>query len=302
MTVAPDIVASMSRGWNRDPSGLVLGTERSGMSAALWTHDADDVQEVDAPRDDHHHTITLVLSRLYAEVDHDGRRVIQGSVVPGDVTIVPAGVSPRAMHRGRWRIMHFYLPSKILNGLVEESGTSIAAVEVVDPRCSRDPAIERIGREIKAEMREGGPLSRLRVDALAQDLGIHLLRQHSSLQGTRPLSNLDRGRLAPWQVKRATEFLMANLEEDVSLQALADTVRLSAFHFARAFKASLGSPPQRWLMERRVDRARELLAATQMGLAEIALACGFASQSHFTTAFKRHTGVTPGVWRAFVRN
>lgn len=107
--------------------------------------------------------------------------------------------------------------------------------------------------------------------------------------------------LAPLRLARVKEFVDAHLADDLSLAEIAAAAELSPFHFARVFKRETGAPPHRYLMERRVARARELLAGTTMDLAEVALACGFAGQSHFTTAFKRHTGLTPGAWRAAVR-
>jgi AraC-like DNA-binding protein len=72
---------------------------------------------------------------------------------------------------------------------------------------------------------------------------------------------------------------------------------LSAKHFARAFRQSTGVPPHRWLIEKRIERAKALLLGGGLSLAEIALACGFADQSHFTAAFRRGTGITPGAYR-----
>jgi AraC family transcriptional regulator len=139
----------------------------------------------------------------------------------------------------------------------------------------------------------------LEMDSRAALICVSLLRRHSVLA---PKPDVRTMALAPLRLTRAKDYLEAHLAEDFSLQAVADAAELSPFHFARAFKRETGAPPHRYLMERRVERARELLAGGDMGLAEIALACGFAGQSHFTTAFKRHTGVTPGAWRQAVRH
>ncbi len=84
--------------------------------------------------------------------------------------------------------------------------------------------------------------------------------------------------------------------EDLILEELAALAGLSAKHFARAFRQSIGVPPHRWLIERRINGAKGLLAVTDLGLAEIALACGFADQSHFTAVFRRGTGATQGAF------
>ncbi len=85
--------------------------------------------------------------------------------------------------------------------------------------------------------------------------------------------------------------------QDLALEELAALVSLSAKHFARAFRQSTGTPPHRWLIERRLDRAKAMLVEGDLDLAEIALACGFADQSHFTAAFRKLVGMTPGSYR-----
>src|SRR5258707_10659185 len=111
------------------------------------------------------------------------------------------------------------------------------------------------------------------------------------------LPKLKKGGLAPWQVRRVKEVLEARLDGKIGLEDLALECGLSRCHFARAFKKSTGKPPHRWLMEQRLGRARELLLKSKLSLAEIADACGFADQSHFTRCFFAATGAVPSEWR-----
>ncbi|EJK80645.1 DNA-binding domain-containing protein, AraC-type [Rhizobium sp. AP16] len=104
------------------------------------------------------------------------------------------------------------------------------------------------------------------------------------------------GGLTPWQLRRARDTINARLDRDVSLAQLASDCGLSTSHFARAFARSTGIPPHRWLMQRRVDRAKELMRKGTP-LAEIALMCGFSDQSHLTRVFSQSVGLTPGRWR-----
>ncbi len=94
---------------------------------------------------------------------------------------------------------------------------------------------------------------------------------------------------------------MAHLAADIGLDALAAIADLSPKHFARAFRQSTGMPPHRWLIQRRIDRAKALLRTTDTTLVEIALACGFADQSHFTASFRKLVGLTPGSLRQEMR-
>jgi len=111
-----------------------------------------------------------------------------------------------------------------------------------------------------------------------------------------PRSELAKG-LAPWQLRRVMEFFEANFTEDISLKELADLVGLSQSQFARAFKASTGATPHRWVVTARIKRAQELLLQGTVSLADVSARTGFADQSHFTKVFRRITGTSPGYWR-----
>jgi AraC family transcriptional regulator len=103
--------------------------------------------------------------------------------------------------------------------------------------------------------------------------------------------------LAPWQLRRAMEFMHAHLSGNISLQQLASACDLSVSYFARGFKNGTGVSPHRWLVETRIEKAKDLLLNTKMPLAEVAVACGFADQCHLTRKFRRATGETPAAWR-----
>jgi AraC family transcriptional regulator len=109
-----------------------------------------------------------------------------------------------------------------------------------------------------------------------------------------------RGSLAFWQAKRALAYIEANLESKIEIQDLADVFVVSKSHFSRAFKESVGSPPKKYVCMRRVERAKLLMTSRTQRLSDIAVACGFADQSHLTRAFRRFVGMSPGAWRRCV--
>jgi AraC family transcriptional regulator len=106
-----------------------------------------------------------------------------------------------------------------------------------------------------------------------------------------------RGGLAPWQERRAKELMSTHLGREISLAFVAGECKLSVSHFARSFKQCTGKPPHRWLLENRVEKAKEFLIDAELPLAEIALECGFSDQSHFTRVFSRIAGTSPGTWQ-----
>jgi AraC family transcriptional regulator len=99
------------------------------------------------------------------------------------------------------------------------------------------------------------------------------------------------------RIREVQLFLAANLDRDVDLQAIAHEASLSPYYFTRQFTAYVGVPPYRYLIALRIDRARQLLADTELSVTQICHRVGFNSLSHFTTTFRQHTGVSPSAYR-----
>jgi AraC family transcriptional regulator len=157
-----------------------------------------------------------------------------------------------------------------------------------------DPVLAHIAALGRLELAQGGATGRLYAEGLGVTLASHLLHKYGASKGR---VNLYRGGLAPVQLRRVIEYIDAHLAEELSLAELAAIAGLSPNHFAQAFKATTGRPPHRYLTERRVQRARELLRDPRISIAEIAHAVGFSSQSHLTINFRRMTGMTPARFR-----
>jgi AraC family transcriptional regulator len=148
--------------------------------------------------------------------------------------------------------------------------------------------------KLKALIGSREPGDRLYAEALGGVLAHELLRLDDQ---TRPAREVQRGGLAQWQQKRVVEFMQEHLGEDVALEALADVVRLSPYHFVRSFKQSFGQPPHRYWTQRRIERAKELLASPDMSIIKVALDVGFGSTSAFSARFRKFTGQTPTAYR-----
>ena len=103
--------------------------------------------------------------------------------------------------------------------------------------------------------------------------------------------------LKPWQIHRAKQLMLNNLDGDISVEAIAQACALSRSHFTRQFKRSTLLSPKEWMREQRILRGKQLLQTSRMLLADIALECGFSDQSHFCRTFIRAEGITPGAWK-----
>jgi len=103
--------------------------------------------------------------------------------------------------------------------------------------------------------------------------------------------------LPPWRVRRVIEYVQQNLDKDVRLSDLAAVVYMSPYHFARLFRCSTGVPPHRFVVRERIARACAVLARPELSIAQVSRLVGFRTPSHFTTVFRRVTGLTPGAYR-----
>jgi len=154
----------------------------------------------------------------------------------------------------------------------------------------RDPYLSAASRELARELREPQEAGSLYTDLLADSMILRVLRlgrRNNDLEASHP-----RG-LSSRQLEIVRDKIEASLEVGVTLSELASDVGLSRFHFARAFKASTGMPPHRYMTMRRIELAKELLRDLEKPLTDVALEAGFSSQSHFTGRFREITGLTP---------
>ena len=282
-------------------TGTRLGTSEDrgwrGLLAECWRHSEGDLGEIQ-PRDTE--VIVMLQGRLRIRRRGDGR-LQHHEAVPGMVWLCPAGVREDMIHLygDVEESIHLYLPASPL------SATTLREIDVDPDKIRlhydggfRDPLIEQIARTINAEMVDSMPAGRMLVETLAAALGVHLVQHHSNIVPTSVSLPTARGALDARRLERVEEFIDAHLSEDLTIEALANQVYLSPFHFARAFKAATGTAPHRYLTDRRISRAKTLIAEGRLTLADIAYICGFSSQAHLTRWFKRIVGTTPGAYRA----
>lgn len=191
--------------------------------------------------------------------------------------------------------LNFYVPCKALCELAEEQGRPAWTELSYEPgRFVDDGVINSLGHCLLPALHGEHRGNQLFVDHVLLAVRDHLASSYGS---GRPMCHVIQGGLAAWQQRKAKEMMREHLVEGIALTELAQACRLSTSAFVRAFRKSLGMPPHQWLMQRRIDRSVELMRNRSMPLAEVALSCGFADQSHFTRSFGRRMGRSPGAWR-----
>lgn len=161
----------------------------------------------------------------------------------------------------------------------------------------RDPQLVRLVQLLQTEVETGSPTGNLFGETIGNSLILYLAQHYSTAM---PRQDQTRGGLPGLRLKRVLEYIEANLSREMHLNELGETAGLSAFHFAKLFKQSTGASPHQYILQRRLERAKELLRKPTMSLSEIGLESGFADQSHFTNVFRRFAGVTPSKFRSLL--
>jgi AraC family transcriptional regulator len=237
--------------------------------------------------------IAIGTGALDLEMDRTPR--LRRLLKPDEVVLAPAGSHFAARHVAPLEFLIVTLPSKRIGELAQRAGLG-ANWSPPDMPFWRDPCVAVLGAEMRRAMiAEGLPMAGY-LAALADALLVNLITDVSRQQVEPPPDAL-----APAVLGRVVAHMEANLAADLTVADLADVAGFSTAHFARAFAHTTGDPPMRFLMKRRLCRARDLLSGTRFGIADIAVKAGFASQAHLSTAFARHVGLTPAKYRASFR-
>ncbi len=241
--------------------------------------------------------VNLHLSAPHRLVQRQNGLVREGLVATNDVAVTPAGAA------GYWRTdaasedMSMLLEDRFIRRVAAEAGVDPDGIEVVPLFSGPDPQIERIALSLLSEMQGGGLGGELFAESLANALALHLLRDHSSL-GRDSRQRIGReGGASRQALGRATDYINDNLSRKLTLREIAEAARMSPHHFARSFKAETGLSPHQYVIHRRVDRAKALLADTEPTIAEVAQAVGFSNPSHLALHTRRLLGVSPRALR-----
>ena len=142
---------------------------------------------------------------------------------------------------------------------------------------------------MRTEIAAGCPTGSAYGEALSLALGARV----ASLCAMVPSEQRRAATLSSKQLQRVTDFVRANLAQELTIDRLAALVNSSPFHFARCFKQTTGLTPHQFVIRERITRARTLLASGTQSIGDVAMALGFASQSHFADVYRRVTGTSP---------
>jgi AraC family transcriptional regulator len=197
-------------------------------------------------------------------------------------------------HEGKWvGLMNAtYLQLSISD--VALTAASDRDVELRMYRKFADPRLRGLVTAVHAEMVAGFPNGRLFLDSVEQALAVALINGHAVEH--RPVQ-IHRGGLGSARLRKIKELVDANMDDDLSLDEMAQSVELSTAHFARMFRKSTGETPHQFVRRQRVERAKAILRAPDTRVLDVAVACGFKTQQHFAQVFRDVCGVSPTEYR-----
>jgi len=261
----------------------------NGMGSAIWSN-CHGQASYDKPG---HHTLSY-----YLQGGENTRRILNSGHLSGaadKLCLMPQD------HRSDWAFStqfcfyHFYFEQSHLQNFAEQvfdkEGRHIELKEIT---FADDPFVSQLIRQTMMKLDWQNSADKLMSAHAQQMLLLHLVRQYCHQPIKLPTKL---GGLSPVNQRKVCDFIEAHLSRSFTLSELAELTQLSEFHFARMFKASFDCTPHQYVLSRRVELAKQLLANSRLTLADIAFACGFSSQQHLSLQFKQRVGVTPAVFR-----
>jgi AraC family transcriptional regulator len=237
-----------------------------------------------------------LLVAYHQGVRRDGESYVEGLPrsslrdVAQKLTFVPAGRQYREWHDPRipTDITYFYFDPAELEIDTDDNFVDLS----FEPRLLfEDAGIWNILTKLRQAAEAPGGANTIYIEALGVVLIHELIRLNSGTP--RAQAAAVKGGLAAWQQRMVTTYIEEHLSEQISIATLARLARLSTFHFCRAFKQSFGVPPHRYHTNRRIERAKIMLAERKHSVTEIGLTVGFSETSSFSAVFRKVTGQTP---------
>jgi AraC family transcriptional regulator len=279
------LASSADRGW----SGLSAELRSHGEGVIAWKNPEAEVEICVDVRG----SGSVITRRASGVVDRAisdrGTIWLTPPGLDGDIIELP-GPAPGILHI-------FLSPERFSPAILgAEFGPALLASLCYD-RGFHDPLLAEIAYAIAAELLNETPGGRMLAETLATSLAARLVQSHVRGSEARPAGPTAPGGLDRRRLGRVLDYIEANLEGDLTIDHLASIACLSQFHFARAFKIAVGRSPHRHISDRRLERAKALLADGDRTLVDIALALSFSCQANFTRAFRQATGRTPGEYR-----
>jgi AraC family transcriptional regulator len=234
-------------------------------------------------------TITIALNTTSTERWLDGHRQSE-YLTQGTVAIIPTGTTHRCVWQEDLKFMFVAVDPTLLQQLGVEVLTAEEIELVPHFATLQDPLILGIVSSLKDELEPQSQVENLYVEQLKTTLVIHLLKKYcaTKLKTSTFPDGLPRNKL-----RQILDYIHTHLDTEIKLVSLAKMVGISQYYFCQQFKNAVGITPYQYVIQQRIEKAKQMLKNQNLAICDIALACGFANQSHLTKYFRKLTGSTP---------
>ena len=277
----------------RVPEGIsAAALSASKVVATRWCASDVRTREFDAETPADCHVVKIVLRNTNIRFGVAGQTVQDGVVTPGTIHVTGPSDPVRCLFRGPYDVLHLHAPNDLIAECARDMTGNTMQVLGLNVAPRKDMTVDALSRALLDADRVGGSFGQLYADCIGIAIIARLLASANGMAEHPRVSALAR-----WRLERAIDYFEAQIGKPVTLAAVASSAGLSRMHFAAQFRAATGLRPHEYLLRRRIERAQEMLAGTDMSLVDIALSVGFQTQSHFTSVFKRYAGQPPRAWR-----
>ena len=297
----PELESQIAARWQVPTPTLVATVARS--APITLSHIRCDAPEHDKtkplPAEDAYVLHVMLSDLASSQLWFHGRETPIPYVRQGGIFLFHYESGPVAAFHSPFEILRLSFWKTTLDDLADQAGLPRPDGLKRPDHGAVDPVFFHLARSVAPLFAHPRAGNQLFIDHVSLAFHAHLISAYS---GQLADPRLMRGRLAPWQERRAKEFIEENLGGNVSLGDLASVCGLSPTHFARGFRKTTGRPPHRWLLERRVEAAKRTLLSSVENLEAVATQCGFADASHLSRVFSQVAGEAPAIWRRRNRN
>jgi AraC family transcriptional regulator len=216
------------------------------------------------------------------------------SLEPHTIMLMPRGSRHRFVAKDPIATISVALHPELLSRALDEAAPG-PAIELTPQWNVADPHVASMLLALRADLEDGSPAGRLYGESLGTALAVYMARRYGA---TPSQTRLLRDGLPAYRLRQVLDYIAAHLAQDLSLAEMARTAGMSPHHFAVLFRQRMGTPPHRYVVEQRIERAKHLLRNHARPILDVALLSGFESHSHFGRVFRRIVGMTPSGYRA----
>ena len=260
--------------------------------ASRWCDEGTTARTEQALGSQHHYTVAVALRPMRLTLRTAGSVLFEGTMPSGTVHVSAPGKHLDAMFLSPCDFMHLHVEASYFQE--RQSLIAIPQAPGRDRPCLacrsehaflRDELTAQLCRSLTEEAGEDPCYA----GSIGQAVLLRVLTRRRPVSRVSPLTR--------WRLRRVQNYVASNLSEPITLASLAGAAGLSKMHFAAQFRAATGCGPHDYVLQHRIEHAKNLLVNTNMPLVQVALSVGFQTQSHFSTVFKRFAGEAPGRWQ-----